>query len=39
MVERILRDGWRLERHLDDRIAERSPPGSAPRSEGVGRKH
>lgn len=26
MVERILRDGRRLERHLDDGIAERSPP-------------
>jgi hypothetical protein len=33
MVERIMRDGRRLERHLDDRTAERSPPAS----DGVGR--
>jgi hypothetical protein len=26
MVERRLRDGRRLEQHLDDRTAERSPP-------------
>jgi hypothetical protein len=38
MVERRMRDGWRLERHLDDRIAERSPPRSATR-EGWIRKN
>ena len=36
MVERRMRNGRRLERHLDDRVAERSPPGSAFTASGCG---